>query len=211
MYEALNATLNKLFGDCDPVKLKEIRDRQIMAPYTNNFIENNPEVTSRELIRELYNRAPETNELKELMNTRFESFLQVTESSEETLDLIAGLKADYKLAVISNFPCTRSIIESLKKNGLYSFFDTIIVSGDVGFVKPHPKPFQQLFDTLGTDHTETVFIGDNWLADIQGAKRMGMKAIHTTQYVSYESFEPYKGDYKPDLCIKNLNELNTYF
>ena len=72
---------------------------------------------------------------------------------------------------------------------------------------PAADIFRKLMDEMKLSPEECVYVGDNWLADIQGAKRIGMRAVHTTQYVSYENFEPFEGDYMPDAVIGHLSEL----
>jgi len=62
-------------------------------------------------------------------------------------------------------------------------------------------------DLLGVAPEECVYVGDNWLADIQGAKRIGMKAIHITQHAPYEQFHPEDSDHEPDARIEHLSEL----
>ena len=54
---------------------------------------------------------------------------------------------------------------------------------------------------------EVVYVGDNWLADVQGAKRNGLKSIWTQQYLPYENFQAEAGDHQPDAIIQHLDEL----
>lgn len=54
---------------------------------------------------------------------------------------------------------------------------TRITAADVGYLKPHPFIFRHALTALGTTAEETVFVGDNLVADIQGAQAVGMKAI----------------------------------
>ena len=86
-------------------------------------------------------------------------------------------------------------------------FDVIVVSGEVGFVKPHARPYELMLGELGLEAGECVYVGDNWLADIQGAKGVGMQAILTTEHVPYENFERRDGDHEPDARIAHLGEL----
>ena len=56
---------------------------------------------------------------------------------------------------------------------------------------------------------KVVIVGDSWLADIEGAKRIGMQAILLTQYAPYEQPNQSVGDYQPDASISCLAELET--
>ena len=206
-HKAIAETLVTLFGDCDIEQLKRIRDRQILAPYRTGFRENVfPEICG-ELIRQLYDETPDENGIKKLTSARYDAFVDCVSLPDGVLDLLEALDHRYRLALLSNYPCGQSIRDSLDKIGLTPMFETVVVSGDVGYVKPHPRPFEVLLNTMAVSSSECVLIGDNWLADIQGAKQMGMQAILTTQYESSEQFKPRDGDHEPDARIRHINEL----
>lgn len=61
--------------------------------------------------------------------------------------------------------------------GLTEFFSSIIVSEAVGLRKPDPTIFLLSCKQLGVHPQDCIFVGDNELADIQGAKAVGMKTI----------------------------------
>ncbi|WP_336041428.1 HAD-IA family hydrolase [Acinetobacter dispersus] len=61
--------------------------------------------------------------------------------------------------------------------GLTEFFSSIIVSEAVGIRKPDPAIFLLSCQQLGVHPKDCIFVGDNELADIQGAKSVGMKTI----------------------------------
>jgi putative hydrolase of the HAD superfamily len=206
-YDRLTKALEDGFGTCDPDRLKEIRDRQIVAPYHNGYREGVLEEVCRELIEELYGITAGEEQVRALARVRYESFLEVVELADDVLPLLRRLRERYRLAVLSNYPCGRSIRDGMDKIGLTPLLDAIVVSGEVGFVKPHPEPYGQLLGQLGEEPADCVYVGDNWLADIQGAKKAGMKAVLTTQHVPYETFSPQEGDHEPDARIGHLGEL----
>lgn len=204
---ALNETLLRLFGECDVSRLEAIRERQIMTPFVNGYRENNLRTVCEELIQGLYGIVAEETQIDALVRTRYEAFIKAVKLPAGVLPLLKKLHKRYRLGLVSNYPCARSILDSLKKIGLAEIFETTVISGEVGYIKPHPKPFEVLLSRMGLSPSECVHVGDNWLADVQGAKRMGMFAILTTQYVPYEKFEPYEADHNPDARISHLNEL----
>ncbi|MDX1994363.1 MAG: HAD family hydrolase [bacterium] len=66
----------------------------------------------------------------------------------------------------------------LQTHGLLDFFPQCRFSAaDVGYLKPHPDIFATALACLGTTPEETVFVGDNPIADIAGAQGAGMRAI----------------------------------
>ena len=53
----------------------------------------------------------------------------------------------------------------------------IIVSEEAGYAKPDPRIFRDALEATGlTRPDQVMFVGDNPVADIDGAKRFGMKA-----------------------------------
>lgn len=66
----------------------------------------------------------------------------------------------------------------LRTFGLIDFFPDCRISGaDAGYLKPHRRIFEMALGLLGTDPEETVFVGDNPVADIGGAQALGMHAV----------------------------------
>ena len=207
LYTVLEKVLTEMFGSCDEARLKTIRDRQIVAPFSNGYKENDMSSVCRELIHGLYNIVPEQHQVDKLVQVRYESFVHIIELPDGVITLLDKLRQRYRLGLLSNYPCGRSIRDSLVKIGLSKMFEVIVISGDVGYVKPDARPFESLLSEMDLSPSESVYIGDNWLADVQGAKRMGMQSILTTQYAPYESFEPEKKDHMPDARIAHFDEL----
>ena len=69
----------------------------------------------------------------------------------------------------------RSILGEL---GLGSSIDVMVFSNEHGHCKPVPSIFEELRRGLGVRYEEMVFVGDNLYADVHGAKRCGMRAVH---------------------------------
>lgn len=57
-YATLQRALTQMFGACEEQHIKAVRDRQIVAPYENNYKENDLRVICAELIKEIYNHIP---------------------------------------------------------------------------------------------------------------------------------------------------------
>lgn len=206
-YGRLKRLLEEAHGPCDDERLEEIRKRQIVAPYRNGFVENDLADCCRELIEEIYGVEAADEQVAALTGERYAAFVEGIELGEEVLPLLGRLAERYRLALLSNYPCGRSIRDGITRLGLAPHFETVVVSGEVGYVKPHRRPFEILIGDLGLRAEDCLYIGDNWLADIQGAKGMGMSAVLITQHVPYERFEPEEGDHEPDARIGRLEEL----
>ena len=87
--------------------------------------------------------------------------------------------------------------------GLDKLAGFIIVSEEAGYRKPDPRIFRDALEATGLSTPEQVmFVGDNPLADIDGAKRFGMKAAWVRRSRSYPvDLEP------PDYVIDRVTEV----
>lgn len=129
------------------------------------------------------------------------------EAHPEVAVILEQLSARFRLGLISNYPDARAIRHSLDRVGLAQWFEVVVVSADVGRVKPHPLVFETALSEMNARPETTLYVGDNWLGDIQGAKRLGLKAVWTQQFVPYEDF-PREPDHHPaDAEISHLSEL----
>lgn len=206
----LAETLTAHFGAPDPERMRHIRARQRVAPYHGNppdFAENNLVDISNELVRELYGEEPRREALNAILKTRFDAFVETIRVTPDVFDLLDVLREDYRLALISNYPCPHAIHESLKRIGLFRYFESIVISGEVGYIKPHPLPFRVVCEEMMLKPEQALFVGDNWRADIQGAKQAGMQAVWLTRWANPEGFEPAPGDAEPDAVIEHLDQL----
>lgn len=122
--------------------------------------------------------------------------------------LIAQLAARYRLAVVSNYPVTEPIVRTLARDGLLPLLATVVVSADVGYIKPHASVFRAALDGLGvSDPARVVHVGDTWEADIVGAHQAGMQAVYTRQW--RDEPDPHYGqdDARPLAEIADLRDL----
>lgn len=66
----------------------------------------------------------------------------------------------------------------LRSAGLSQYFQHIITSESAGAQKPESKIFQHALALTGADAERCVMIGDNLVADVQGAIAAGLDGIH---------------------------------
>jgi HAD superfamily hydrolase (TIGR01509 family) len=81
----------------------------------------------------------------------------------------------YRLAVLSNRnqPCQ----DHLQSLGILDYFDFALVAGEVNAWKPDPLVFQYALERMGTAPDQTIYVGDNYYADIVGAMRAGIAPV----------------------------------
>lgn len=80
----------------------------------------------------------------------------------------------YKLGLISNTHWR--ISDNLRKE-FKRFFDVITLSYEHGFAKPHPSIFITTLNRLTASANQCLHVGDDPMADIQGAKSLGMLTV----------------------------------
>ena len=89
--------------------------------------------------------------------------------------------------------------------GLEQLAPFIIVSGEVGYEKPDPRIFRDALEATGLTAPEQVmFVGDNPEADIDGAKRFGMKAAWIRRGRQYPA-----GLQPPDHVMDHVMEVRS--
>ena len=123
------------------------------------------------------------------VETYFGAFVDYAVPIPGTVEMLAALKGKYRLGLLSNLTHAPAALRIIAKLGMASFFDAVVVSGQLGYRKPHPRVFLELLDQLGTPKEQTAFVGDNLEADIRGAHQMGLQPIWMTYVQSQKALE----------------------
>lgn len=90
-------------------------------------------------------------------------------------DFIARASAvGTRLGIVSNIAL--DIRPALERWGIATAFDAVILSYEVGYVKPDPRIFRLAADALGVDPTDCLMIGDSAHDDVGGAA-LGMPCL----------------------------------
>jgi putative hydrolase of the HAD superfamily len=89
----------------------------------------------------------------------------------ESLRLLRG--HGLALGVVANWDF--SLHEHLRRHGLRSWFDAVVVSAEVGLRKPDPAPFLAALEQLGVEPARAVHVGDHPPDDEAGARAAGMR------------------------------------
>lgn len=71
----------------------------------------------------------------------------------------------------------------LRSLGIYDLFDDVLISSDIGFMKPSVQFYTALLKKHDLDPKVSVMIGNDWQADAWGAYNNGLACmyIHTAQ------------------------------
>ena len=84
-------------------------------------------------------------------------------------------QAGFKLGVVSNR--SKPYLEQLERLGLNDFFQLALAGGEVNAYKPEPELFQHALERLGVRPEETIYVGDNYYADVLGAQAAGLLPV----------------------------------
>ncbi len=83
----------------------------------------------------------------------------------------------YKLHIITNGFNEVQFVK-LKSSNIEVYFDEVITSEDIGVKKPNPLIFEHALEKAGAKAYESLMIGDNYEADIEGAINSDINAIY---------------------------------
>ena len=90
--------------------------------------------------------------------------------------LAAIRRSGCRTGLISNTEAVLTRFD-LRRSGLASCFDAIILSSEVGLAKPDPRVFRRGLDRLRVAPSRAVFVGNDVTADIAGAQKANLHAI----------------------------------
>jgi putative hydrolase of the HAD superfamily len=120
-----------------------------------------------------------------VMERRAELALQLTErfwhphswrTFPEVHEVLTELRArGLQLAVISNF--TDALVALCETHELEGYFDVLVASAVTGAQKPDVGIFREALRRTGADPARSVHVGDNYVADILGARASGISGV----------------------------------
>lgn len=134
------------------------------------------EISTQEFHTHLCQSASLRMEFPEFCQTWTSVFLPDLIVSEK---LLAALKQRYPLILVSN--TNEAHVEFIReKYRVFEYFDHLILSNEVGALKPDPKIFEHAIKIAGRP-SQTLFFTDDREENILAARRLG---IHAHQFVS---------------------------
>lgn len=84
-------------------------------------------------------------------------------------------KGGFTLGMVTNRDT--DIEPMLLRYRIREYFNFVVTGGQVGFFKPHPEIFRQALGLAGSRPDQTLYVGDNYFADVVGALNVGMDAV----------------------------------
>jgi len=132
-----------------------------------------------------------------------DEIINYNELIDGTLEILEYLKSkDYQLHVVSNgfHEVTNRKIE---KSGLKKYFETVTSAEDAHAMKPDERIFEYSLNVANAKKFESIFIGDDWIADVKGAQNFGMEVIFFDALLENKTEEGLK-------VIQKLEEIRNF-
>jgi len=189
----------------------------------------------RNAIKDIVSGGPYHSPYEIIRKAMSESFRDIGfEPDEEMVEAAAKHFRSLHLKLSTVFPGAHSLLETLQGSGkklgiitnsfeghadkileklhLKHFFSAVVDSGTVRAYKPASEIFTAVTDALGVSSKDTVFVGDEYYADMVGAKSAGMTAVWIN--IRHRSIEEARAKYgiefTPDLVVHSIEELSKY-
>ncbi len=109
-----------------------------------------------------------------MVEEAFEAFIQARNEVDlyaDVLPALEQLRTRYRLFTASNGNA------DLRQIGIAHFFERTIAARQVGALKPDPVIFHKVIEGTDLQAHEVVYVGDDPLLDVVGARGAGMQAI----------------------------------
>ena len=122
---------------------------------------------------------------------------------DDVLEFIeAAREARVPLALITN-GASDTQRDKTRALNIESWFDCIVVSGEVGVAKPATTVFEIALGKLGVDKEAVCHVGDSLASDVAGANAAGITSIWLNRTGAIRA----EDDPRPDIEIGLLTEL----
>ncbi len=118
-------------------------------------------------------------------------------------EVLEYLSSRYRLYILSN-GFRELQYRKMCAAGIESYFKKIVLSEDIGVMKPWAAIFNFALSATQSELSESLMIGDSWEADIAGAKGIGMHQVFYN--VNGKTEFPFRATYQ----ISDLKELMSF-
>ncbi|MFD5259787.1 HAD family hydrolase [Bacillus wiedmannii] len=129
------------------------------------------------------------NYIQDFWNENFPTCFSI---DQNTIHFLNHIKSHFKIGIITNGSTHRQKAKIINTN-LNNYFDTIIISEEVGLSKPDKRIFELALNKLNVQPEDVLFIGDDLEKDITGPQNANIKGVW---------FNPQK--------IKNTTQIQPY-
>lgn len=142
-------------------------------------------------------------ELSQVFENQFlDQILRHNDLVDGAFELLEYLSAKkYDLHILSNgFEEVTS--RKCELSGIKNYFKTITSADEINIRKPQPEIYQYALNKSNAKKEDSMMIGDDWVADVEGGKAFGLKVVFLD--VFNDNFEA-----EEVMVIKKLAELKN--
>ena len=148
--------------------------------------------------------------LLEEATQRFKALhLELSEPYPGVLDMLINLQTrGIKIGVLSNSFEGHAVM-LLEKLKLRSYIHAVVDCGMVKAFKPMRSIFERVLNDLGVAPSTTLFVGDEYYADMVGAKKVNLKTvwINNRNYSIEDMIAKYGPSSAPDYVTSSISEF----
>lgn len=120
------------------------------------------------------------------------------------VEVLEYLSPRYNLYILSNgFRELQS--RKMNASGILKYFKKIILSEDIGVMKPYPEIFHFALSATQSELRDSIMIGDSWKADIAGAKGVGMDCVFYN--AKNETGQEFRSTYEVEELVELMEVL----
>ncbi len=144
-------------------------------------------------------------ELAQVFENQFlDQILSYNDLVEGAFELLEYLSAkNYRLHILSN-GFKEVTYRKCELSGIKNYFDTITSADEINIRKPQPEIYEYALQKAQAKKEESAMIGDDWIADVEGAKSFGMEVVFFDVFNDNFDAEDVK-------VIKKLEEIKQFF
>jgi putative hydrolase of the HAD superfamily len=127
-----------------------------------------------------YDIPPNHPIISEAVEDYFSGLLDLCQIIPGSMRMLETLQGRYLLGLLSNFTHAPAAHDLIDRLGLSPVFDVILISGELGYRKPHINTFKHLIKGLGVKKETIIYVGDDPEPDIAGARNAGLQPVWFT-------------------------------
>lgn len=132
---------------------------------------------------------------------KYREYWQWVEQAEETIDLVSK---HFDVGIITNgFKETQ--LKKFEKLSMGRFTDQMVISEELGVLKPDPKVFDYATELAGVPREDILYVGDSYSSDVMGGLNAGWKTAWYTGVVGEE-----EADKLPHLKFSKFDDLKSF-
>ena len=210
-YTVLANALIREGCNLDVIKFAE-RFQDLVTQYYHDREKDLRERPIDQFVRKVLREADQNHISDEKVRAALNEMYAVTEEcwriEEDTHSTLKELlRFGCHLGIITNAADARDVARIIDDHDLRGYFETIVISADLGIRKPDPRIFEVAMQRTGSSPESSVMVGDTLGADILGAHRTGMKGIWITRRSENPNNALLRSSITPDAEIGTLAEI----